>query len=92
MRKALILILILNISCAASPWKIKDVSLEDRDWRFCSMDKDGPTKHRKGFCYISEECRKRFMRKDLCRPLPLFCPWSDLKCMDNYKLWSKRIR
>jgi len=91
MQKLIVLILILNISCAASPWKIKDVSLEKRDWRFCSTDKDGPLKHRKGFCYISERCRKRFLHKEECEPLPIFCAWGDIKCMDDYKLWSKRI-
>lgn len=89
---AILLLAIISVSCASKSWKVKDVSLENRDWRFCSMDKDGPEKHREGFCYISQECRKRFLLKEECRTLPLFCKWGDIACMDSYKLFDKKIK
>lgn len=77
----------LTFSCASATWKVQDVSLEKREWRVCSEILDGPEKHQKGFCYISQECKKK-----KCRPLPLFCAWGDIVCMDKWKLLDKKLR
>ena len=90
--KLLVLVILISISCASKPWKARDVSYETREWRFCLGHKDGPEKHKAGFCYNSQECRERFLRKDECRTLPLFCAWGDIPCMENYKLFDKKVR
>lgn len=91
---------LLLASCASSagdwgPWKMTDVSMEKRDWRFCRADKDGETYHRKGFCYQSQECRfkKTIFGNDKseCRALLLHCSWGDVECMDKYDIFSRSI-
>lgn len=92
MKNLIALLLLTSVACAAKPYKINDVSLAKRSWRFCSAAKDGESLHRKGFCYVSQECRERWLRKDECRPLPLFCKWGDVSCYDKYELWTKKVR
>lgn len=81
------------LTACASKWKRDGVSYEKQDWRFCSLEKDGPQYANKGFCYIDRECKYRFFKK--CRPVPLFCPWpkdSDISCLVKYKILGKKIR
>lgn len=83
--------LFLIVSCASdsvdakAEWYIKDVATEKREWRYCSEDKDGPEKADKGFCYISQRCIKKFLRKEKCVPLPLFCAHGDFECLRKNK-------
>ena len=88
----LILTLLISVSCASSPWMVKDGALDKREWRFCSEHLDGPEKHRTGLCYVSQECRKKWLHKEECRPVPLHCVWGDIECMERYKLFDKKIR
>lgn len=94
MIRQIILAIYLSVivsSCAAAKWKIHDVNLEKRVWRICSSHLDGLEKHEKGFCYISQECKKSaFSNK--CRPKPLFCEWGDIPCLRHYKLLQKKLR
>ena len=100
MLKILMAIMLLCTSCASmsgdwGPWKITDVSTDKQVWRFCSLDLDGPELARKGFCYISQECRFRKTifgnEKSECRQAPLFCAWSDMECVDRYGILNKVI-
>ena len=85
------LLLLVLIGCASeqlgakAKWFIKDVAMEKREWRYCSEDKDGPEKHDKGFCYISQRCIKKFLRKEKCEPVPLFCAHGDFECLRKNK-------
>ena len=88
----LLLLLLISVSCASSPWTVKDVSLEKREWRFCSEHIDGPGKGLLGFCYSSQECRKKWLRKEECRKILLMCKWGEIECMKKYKLFDKKIR
>ena len=90
MRKLFVIVFMIIIanSCASAPWVMRDVSLEKRVWRFCHEHYDGPEKHEKGFCYISQECKS----DKKCRPLPLFCAWVDIDCLRKYKILQKKIR
>ena len=90
MRSIIIILYLVTVttSCASAKWKVKDVSLQKRVWRFCSEQYDGQKLHEKGFCYISQECNWR----NKCRPLPLFCAWNDISCLKKYKVLQKKIR
>lgn len=76
-------------------WKTVDVNNDKRIWRFCDLDHDGPDNTKKGFCYISQECRYRSTifgnQKEECRNAPLFCAFTDIACMDRYEIFSKVI-
>lgn len=96
----LLLVLTFLTSCVSmsadwSSWKVEDVAYDKRIWRFCSREKDGEELHRKGFCYVSQECRTRKTilgnEKSECRQLPLFCAWGDIECMDRYNIFNKVI-
>lgn len=99
MRRLLMFTLtLLLVSCssadveARAEWKIVDNPNADKEWRPCSEQFDGADKHRKGFCYKIKECRKKFMRKRECRPVPLFCGWGDIGCYEKYGLFGKTLR
>jgi len=77
---------------AKAKWLPEDVSDAKKPWRICNERLDGAKKHHKGFCYISQECRKRLFRKKECRPNPLFCAWGALKCYSKYGLFNKKLR
>ena len=84
----LLLILILIAACASgadAKWYIKDVAVDKQEWRYCSLDKDGPEKSDKGFCRISQECIKKILRKEKCRPIPMFCAHGDFECLRKNK-------
>ena len=91
MRNLLFILLVGCSSTEAARWKIEDVALEKRAWRHCEERFDGVEMHRKGFCYISKECKKRLIGKK-CRRLPLFCAYGDLECFDKYKLFNKKLK
>lgn len=74
-----------SVSDAKAEWYIKDVSMEKREWRYCSEDKDGPDLDGKGFCYISQKCIKKFLRKEKCVPVPMFCAHGDSECLRKNK-------
>lgn len=84
-----------SMSSDWSAWKVKDVSQAKQTWRFCHQELDGPTYHRKGMCYISQECRTKNPwysgEKVECRSLPLFCAWGDIDCMDKNAIFNKVI-
>ena len=89
----LISIILVLISCAsANHWYNVGVSNEKKVWRFCSTQRDGVDKNKKGFCYIDKECKNRFLQKRKCRQVPLFCAWGDVECMEKYGLFNKVIR
>lgn len=89
-------LLLLSTSCATASgeWETVTVSSRDEVWRPCHETLDGPAYHRKGLCFIEEECRKKFLRAKECRPKspPKFCSWGDLECMDKNKLWDKVLK
>jgi len=70
---------------AKAKWYIKDVSIEKQEWRYCSSDKDGPEKADKGFCRISQKCIKKILRKEKCKPIPMFCAHGDFECLRKNK-------
>jgi hypothetical protein len=65
------------------------VSLEKKKWRNCTESKDGIERSGKGWCYIDEECRKRFLVGKKCRNKRLFCAYADVECMKRFKLTEK---
>jgi len=77
-------------SCSSSDWSPAGVSHAKKTWRICSIEKDGPEKAMRGFCYIDKECRIKWIKQ--CRPKPLFCPWNDIPCMRKYKLPDKKLK
>lgn len=100
MLKILIFVMLICTSCASNsvewgPWKVTDIPSDQRIWRYCSADLDGEALHRKGHCYISQECRSytTIFRnvKTECRNLPLFCAWGDIECMEKNGLFNKII-
>lgn len=90
------LILLLFCSCASArrKWVEKSPPFIDQTWRICTEEYDGLEKHLKGYCYISKECKNRFILKDKCRPLPKFIPYSDeagvLRIINSGKVLKKR--
>jgi hypothetical protein len=88
--KFYLITLVLLTSCA-STYKPVGPSYKKRTWRVCKREKDNPTLHLKGLCYIEKQCKKRFLHT-VCKNKQLFCPWGDLTCMEKYELLDKRLR
>jgi hypothetical protein len=82
-KTAVILLLLLSCSTLQSEdkWQTVTIAQELRDWRWCSLDLDGPNYADLGWCWIGKECRKRFLRSDECRPKPEFCAAADIACI-----------
>jgi len=91
MKNLSLLISLIFISCAstAAPWKEETIAFEKQKWRLCIKEKDGKEKHLKGLCYISKECKMRFLIRKYCRPLPKFCPFTDAACLSRHAYSSK---
>lgn len=94
------IIISLMYSCASisgewGQWKVIDVAQEKQIWRLCEQGKDGIDKHHKGFCYISQECRKRETilgnERIECRNAPLFCTWGDIDCYLKNGIFNKQL-
>lgn len=90
----LLILFILFVSCSSSAkeWKRKDVARNKRVWRFCNELLDGPGKHRKGMCYISQLCKKKSLGREECKADPFFCAWGNLQCMEKHDIFNKKIR
>ncbi len=81
----LLLLLFLPSSCAGkAKWYIKDVAPEKREWRWCSGHKDSPELAGKGICYVSQKCKKRWLRKPKCKRVQLHCAHGDIKCLRQH--------
>jgi len=95
-RNLSLILLVLFCSCASARPKWREVSppFSGQTWRICVEEYDGSEKHLKGFCYISKECKNRFIIKDKCRPLPKFISFSDeagvLRIINSGKVLKKR--
>jgi hypothetical protein len=59
--------------------------MEKRVWRYCSEDKDGLDRSNKGFCYNSQRCIKKVLRKEKCELVPMFCEHGDFECLRKNK-------
>ena len=85
---SMFLVLLIFASCsslqAKAKWYRKDVAMNKWIFRYCSLDKDGPKYAGKGFCRISQMCIKKFLRKEKCKPDPMFCKWGDSDCLKKY--------
>lgn len=98
--KSLILMSFLMSSCASSkevgPWIERTVRTEKMDWRWCSMELDGPLLAGKGWCWQGQECRitKHVLSRDTqeCRPKPYFCAHEDVVCMVLYRFPEKKLK
>ena len=91
--KFLLLILLLNVSCASSKehsWYVKDVSAEERKWHWCHESKDGPDFHAKGVCYSTQKCYKTLFGEH-CEPDMLFCAHGDIGCLEK-NFWPAVIK
>lgn len=92
-----LLILMMLFSCSSSDvdaraeWKTVDEPNEDKAWRICSVKYDGAELARTGFCYRIKECRKKFLRKEECRPIQQYCKYADDVCYSKHGLFSKRL-
>ena len=84
-----ILLVLISSSCAGkAKWRVVDVAPEKREWRWCDYTKDGESLDGKGICYISKKCIKKFLRKEKCKRVQLFCAHGDLDCLVKNK-WPK---
>ena len=99
MNKLLIVLLFVS-SCASfssswSEWKLKSVPMNEKAWRFCRVELDGPTYSEKGMCFQDQECRykKRFLqkKKKQCRNKTLFCKWGDIDCLKSNNIFFNII-
>lgn len=91
-----LLLMAFTTSCsstadARAEWYVKDVAAERRQWRYCSDDKDGEGKNGKGFCYISQKCIKKFLRKEKCKNVYMFCAHGDVECLAKNK-WPSVVK
>lgn len=99
MLKLILLSTFLLSSCATakdwSAWREESINLESRIWRFCDKRFDNPELHEKGICFVSNECRTRKTilknTKKECRRLQLFCEFTDISCLRDYKILNKKI-
>ncbi len=84
----IILAFLFLTSCASlnakAKWYRKDVAMNKWVFRYCSLDKDGQKYAGKGFCRISQLCIKKFLRKEKCKPDPMFCEFGDIDCLKKY--------
>jgi hypothetical protein len=87
--------LLLLLSCAgattAADWKEVPMAQSDQQWRWCSEHLDGPEKADRGFCWISKECKKKFLAKDECRNKPYFCAFTDIECFKRNDFPNKKL-
>ncbi len=76
-------------------WEHRGVAEEKREWRECSLQKDGPEYDGKGYCFITRHCRtrKKFLgfEETECRNEPLFCAYQDLECISKHKVKIDQI-
>ncbi len=78
------IIVVLALSCStlqSGEWKEVTIAQELRDWRWCSLELDGPKYADLGWCWIGKECKRRFLRSDECRTKPYHCAAADIPCI-----------
>ena len=97
MKKILsLLLLFIFCSCASAKanWVERSPDFSNQTWRICQEEYDGAEKALNGFCYISKECKSRFLRRPVCRALPKYIPYTDkagvLKIINSGKVLHKR--
>ena len=85
-----------SVSADWTSWTMSDVPSEERAWRWCSEELDGPVLAGKGWCWQAEECRtKRSILgndKKECRDLTLHCAHGDVQCFLKYGYNNMTIR
>ena len=91
MTKIISVALLFSCATAKPEWYIKDVADSKKEWRICDERYD-PQHKAKGFCYISQRCRKTWFGREKCEPVRLFCGWGDIECYRKYKLLGKKLR
>jgi hypothetical protein len=94
MATKMILVILLALSCSSlqsGEFKEVTLALKDQDWRWCSLELDGPQKADLGWCWIGKECRKRVLRSDECRSKPYFCAAGDIPCIKERGLSNKTL-
>lgn len=89
--KVFILVLFFTACASAKerPWIEQHIALDKMKWRICNVARDGIEKAYTGFCWISKECRKKFLAKEECRPKPLYCKYEDRICIESYEIHKK---
>jgi len=88
------LIVHLLTSCSttnAREWYRCGVEYKEQDWRICETEKDGAAKDLKGFCFIALECKDRFIGKPKKRTVPLYCPFTDVSCIQKFRDSGKKL-
>ena len=93
-----ILVVMILFSCSSSEvdaraeWVKVDLPNAEKAWRICSEKYDGAELAKKGFCYRIKECRKKFLRKEECRPVQQFCKYGDDVCYEKHGLFGKTLQ
>ena len=88
----LLFLFVLTCSCShAGKWKIQSIHIDKMKWRICTKRYDSPEKHLKGFCYKIRETKKTFFGKSEHRSRNLFCAFSDVACIVEWRLDQKKL-
>ena len=90
LKRLTVILLISSCATMSSAWVEESPAKENRSWRFCSKELDGIELDKKGFCYITKECRKKLWWYD-CRKKQYYCAWGDIDCMQVNDLLGRKI-
>lgn len=96
MCKLIIITFIILSSCSSTAeskakWYDKGVAPSLRKWRHCTTELDGPSFHEKGICYKKQRCIKKWMRKERCETILIYCAYGDIPCIrKNYFPYIKK--
>jgi len=88
MLRLLSLILLVACTTRSLAWTEYSVSFKKQKWRICTKERDGINRHLNGLCYISKQCKQRLFKK-ICKPLPLYCAFSDKACLTRHAYSNK---
>lgn len=90
----LILVVILLAGCStAETWERITVKPEDKEWRWCSLEKDGPERDGKGICFIEKECQTKWFNTT-CRNVWNTCEFGEkfVQCLKDKYIWGMKIK